>query len=107
VTVADHIGMHPAAAQAQMSRLTAAGERMTTGWGTTSKQVTDLAGQLGKGELGAAFLAGYQQPATETATAVEQCCALPGQYATTGTGCVAQYTSADNHGGQAINAAGQ
>lgn len=43
---------------------------MSTG-GTTSKQVADLVGRLGKGELGAAFLAGYQQPAAETARVVE------------------------------------
>jgi hypothetical protein len=104
MTVVDGIGMYTAAAHAQMTRLTAAGERMATDWGTTSKQVADLVGRLGKGELGAAFLAGYRQPAAETARVVEQCCALPDQYATSGTSSVAQYTTGDGHGEQAINA---
>jgi hypothetical protein len=106
MTMVDRIGMHTTAARDQMSKLTATGERLTTGWGTTSKQVADLAGQLGGGELGAAFLAGYAQPAADTARAVDQCCALPTQYATTGAGSVTQYTSADSHGQQAITAAG-
>lgn len=102
----DKIGMHTEAATDTMSRLTAAGERMTTEWGTTSTQVTKLAGQLGKGDLGAAFLDGYQQPAADTARVVGQCCALPGQYATSGAQCVAQYVTADGHGQEAMNAAG-
>jgi hypothetical protein len=104
--MADRIGMHTTAAQEQMTRLTAAGQHMTTEWGTTTKKLADLAGQLGKGDLGAAFLAGYQQPAADTTRAVDQCVALPGQYATTGGQCVTQYTNADDHGQQAINSAG-
>lgn len=104
--MADRIGMFTAATRDQLTRLAAAGERMTAEWGATQPKIAELAGQLGKGELGAAFLAGYQQPAAETARAVDQCCALPGQYATTGHQCVTQYTTADDHGAQTINAVG-
>jgi len=53
-----------------MEVMDAAGRTMTTDWGTVSERLTGLAGQLGGGELGAAFLERYGQAATATAEAV-------------------------------------
>src|SRR5690242_20812868 len=41
----------------------------STDWGTVGERLTGLAGQLGNGELGAAFLDRYGQAATATAEA--------------------------------------
>lgn len=104
--MADDIGMRPAPAGATMNRLAEAGTTMTDGWRSANAELSSLAGQLGKGELGAAFLAGYQQPAADTAKVVAQCCAAPGKFAESGNQIVAQYVAADQHGQQAINSAG-
>lgn len=98
--------MNPTPAGAAMNRLAETGTAMTEGWRAAAGEVAALAGQLGKGELGAAFVAGYRQPAEDTAKAADQCCQLPGRFAASGTQCVAQYVAADQHGGQAITAAG-
>ena len=100
---ADHIDMDIAATTAAMSLVAAAGERMGSGWRAVSSELNGLVGQLGRGELGAAFLDSYQPPATETASIVEQYCRVPGRFADVGNQCVAEYESADNHSRDAFN----
>jgi hypothetical protein len=102
--MADNPRVRPADTASTLKTLTTIGERMATDWKTISTEIANLAGQLGKGELGAAFLASYQQPATDTARAVDQCCQRPHEYATTGTQSVTQLTGVDGINGRSIRA---
>jgi hypothetical protein len=72
-----------------------AGSALSADWGAVSTRLTSLAGQLGQGELGAAYLDGYRQPAAETAAAVDQHCGQPGRLAAAGHQCIDMYRSAD------------
>lgn len=80
-----------------MEVMDTAGRTMTTDWGTVSERLTGLAGQLGGGELGAAFLDRYGQAATATAEAVGNHCRQPGLMAAVGHQCAALYTTADQN----------
>jgi hypothetical protein len=91
-----HIDMDTAATSDAISLIAAAGQRMADGWRSASSEINGLVGQLGRGELGAAFLDGYQQPAAETASVVDRCCQVPGRFAEAGNRCIAVYESADS-----------
>jgi hypothetical protein len=78
-----------------MDLMDAAGRAMSTDWGLVKDQLTTLAGRLGQGELGAAYLDRYQPAAAETAAAVEVHCRQPGQLASVGHQCVGLYLAAD------------
>lgn len=90
------IHMEPGATTDAMSLMATAGKLMGTDWGAVTTELTGLVGQLGQGELGSAFLAGYQQLATDTGTAVDRCCQVPGQLAELGTQSVGTYVTADD-----------
>jgi hypothetical protein len=92
----DGMSMVPAPAADAMSRLATAGDDMTSGWRAVDTELTGLTGQLGRGVLGAAFMAGYREAATQTARAVEQCCQVPGRLAAKGTTSVDSYVSNDS-----------
>jgi hypothetical protein len=94
--------LFPEHTNSTLNRLNTVSERMTTAWGTTKAEITGLAGQLGHGELGAAFLAGYQQLATEISEAVDQCCQRPGQFAATGNQAVTGFVTVDGDNQQKI-----
>jgi hypothetical protein len=80
-----------------MDLMDLAGRTMSTDWGTVSGQLSDRAGQLGQGELGAAFHARYEQAAAATTAAVEHHCRQPGLLATMGHQCAGLYVSADQN----------
>ncbi len=90
--------MDPNATTDAMTMMAAAGANLGTEWGTITTELTGLVGQLGRGELGAAFLAGYQKLASDTAAAVDQCCQRPAEFADLGNQSVTTYTTADQHG---------
>ena len=78
-----------------MNLMDEAGRGLTTGWGAANSRLSSLSGQLGQGELGAAYLDRYQQAAADTVAAMEQHCGQPGQLAAVGHQCVGLYASAD------------
>lgn len=78
-----------------MDRMTNAGQHMSTDWTTASTAVADLTAKLGRGDLGAAFLAGYQTPAAQASDTATRCCQTPSQLADKGTTSVNTYTSTD------------
>jgi hypothetical protein len=80
-----------------MEMMDTAGRTMTTDWGTVSERLTGLAGQLGGGELGAAFLDRYGQAAAATAAAVGDHCRHPGLMAAAGHRCADLYATADQN----------
>lgn len=98
--------MDPEATADAMTLLAAAGQHMGTGWGAITAELDGLVGQLGRGELGAAFLDGYRQPAGDTAKAVERCCQVPGRLAATGNECIGTYVSTDHRHGDHIKSLG-
>jgi hypothetical protein len=95
-------GLFPEHTNNTLNRLSTIGERMTGDWATTKAEIAGLVGQLGQGELGSAFLAGYQQLATEIADAVDQCCRRPGEFANAGNHAVTGLVTIDNDNQQAI-----
>lgn len=92
----DGIDMAPGSTTDAMSLMAAAGTHMGTSWGGITTELSGLVGRLGGGELGAAFLEGYQQLASETGRAVDHCCRQPGQFAELGNQCVDTYVTADD-----------
>jgi hypothetical protein len=91
----DGVSMETDGTTGAMDLMDEAGRMMNTGWGGVSERLTMLAGRLGQGELGAAYLDRYQPAATETAAAVEAHCAQPGRLAAVGHQCVDLYRTAD------------
>jgi hypothetical protein len=79
-----------------MNRIDRVGQTLRTDWSATRDQLSALAGQLGQGELGAAYLEASQRPATETMTAVDDHCERHGRLSATGHECVDLYRSADS-----------
>jgi hypothetical protein len=88
--------MYPAATSDAMRVMAAAGDDMGGGWGAVRDGLGDLVGQLGLGELGAAFMAGYETPAAETTAIVDRCCQGPGRLAEVGSRCAAAYQGAND-----------
>jgi len=80
-----------------MGLLAGVGDRLAGGWGAVSAAVDAGVRGLGRGELGAAFMAGYQQPATRTAAGFDRVCRAPGTLAEVGHGCVTGYSSAEDN----------
>lgn len=100
--MAGNPSLFPEQTNSTLNTLHTVAERMTTNWATTKAEITGLVGQLGQGELGAAFLAGYQQLATEIITAVDQCCQRPTQFAATGNHAVTGFVTMEGDNQQAI-----
>jgi hypothetical protein len=102
----DGIDMDSDATTNAMELMDVAGRTMSADWGAVSTRLASLAGQLGQGELGAAYLDGYRQPAAETAAAVDQHCGLPGRLAAAGHQCIGIYRSADRAGADTFASSG-
>lgn len=102
----DRIDMDPDTTTDAMNLMDRTSQYLSTDWGATSSRLSLLAGQLGGGELGAAYLSGYQQPAAETVTAVEHQCQQPGRLAAMGHQCVGLYRSTDQSIGDTFNSLG-
>ncbi|NKE61189.1 hypothetical protein FXN61_32215 [Lentzea sp. PSKA42] len=100
----DGLHMDTASTAAAMDRIANAGQTMTGDWRTVSAEITSLGGQLGRGDLGAAFLAGYGELAAQVASDAEQRCQVPGLLADAGNACVDSYRSADAAGAGVISA---
>jgi len=100
----DGIDMDSEATTSAMAQLDQAGSSMSTGWGEVSTRLRSLSGRLGQGELGAAYMDGYQRPAAETTAAVDQHCSHPGRLAAIGHQCVGLYQTADQNIAAAFNA---
>jgi hypothetical protein len=91
----DRLDMDTGATTGAMRRVAVTGDQMDSGWRAVSARLDGAVGQLGRGELGAAFMAGYETPAAETAATVGRHCQVPGRLADMGHACVAAYESAD------------
>jgi hypothetical protein len=92
----DRADLDTAPTVSALNEVDAAGQTMSDGWRTASGQLNGLVGQLGKGPLGAAFMAGYQQEAAATSSMVERCCQVPGRFAAAGNAGVGYYGEADD-----------
>lgn len=82
-----------------MHRVTAIGDQLDSAWGAVTARLDGAIGGLGGGVLGAAFMAGYQEPASQTAATVERHRQVPGRLAGVGHESVAGYVSADRRAG--------
>ena len=102
--MSDHMRMDTAETAHQMNLIAASGEAMATGWRTAAAHIAELAGQLGRGVLGTAFMDGYRNEAAATATAIAKCCEEPGQLAAAGSSAVTTYIAADDHSADVLNA---
>lgn len=102
----DRAAMDPAGVGDAMRALRTAGTEFVSGWSSAGSQISGLGGQLGKGPLGQAFMAGYRPGATEIAASAERGSQIPGQYADAGEGCVGLYTGMDGESAAGIGAAG-
>lgn len=91
----DGIRMTTASTADAMGRIAAAGQTMAGDWRTVGAEIAGLAGQLGKGDLGAAFIAGYQGPAAQVARDADQYCQEPDVLAGKGNRSVDTYGTAD------------
>jgi hypothetical protein len=91
----DQIHMDTASTTEAMNRVAVAGRTMTDDWHGASAEITHLAGQLGRGDLGTAFLDAYLTPAAQIANNADQHCQRPQQLADTGNACIDSYRSAD------------
>ena len=101
------ISMATGRVAAAMNPMAHAGELLASDWHATGAELQGLVGQLGHGPLGEAFLAGYRQPATEAATAIDECCRISARLAEWGNQCVAAYQSADETSSDALRAVGE
>lgn len=94
--------LFPEHTNSTLNRLSTVSERMADNWGTTKAEIAGLVAQLGQGELGAAFLVGYQQLASEITDAVDQCCRRPAEFAAAGNQAVTGFVTLDADHEQAI-----
>ncbi len=81
-----------------------AGRNLGTAWATVSDRLAARSGQLGAGELGAAFMARYEQSAAAATAAVADHCRQPGLLATTGHECAGLYRAADRNAAGTLDA---
>ncbi|MBK1788482.1 hypothetical protein [Prauserella cavernicola] len=95
-----------AATGAAMAELRAAGEAFVSGWAEADASIATLAGTLGGGPVGQAFLSTYRPGAEAVSSSAAEGSALPGQYADIGRRCVADYLGADAAGAVALETAG-
>jgi hypothetical protein len=100
----DHIQMETATTADAMGRVATGGQNMATEWQSCQSEISGLAGQLGGGTMGAAFLAGYQEPAAQAMRDADQCCQTPGALAEAGNMAVGTYQSADAASAAAVGA---
>ncbi len=98
----DQIHMQTASVAAAMGRMATAGQTMAGDWRAIGGEVAGLGGQLGRGDLGAAFLAGYREPAAQVTAAADRCCQEPTALADMGTANVDSYQSVDAGNGNAF-----
>ncbi|WP_424186520.1 hypothetical protein ACOBQX_01525 [Actinokineospora sp. G85] len=98
----DAIDMDTTSTAEAMSRIATAGQAMAGGWRAAGAEITGLGGQLGRGDLGAAFLAGYRDLAARVAGDADHRCQEPGQLAAAGAASIDAYRSADATGGDVI-----
>lgn len=99
MTQPDGLHMDTDATTHVMHRVTAIGDQLDRTWEAVTARLADATAQLGGGELGAAFMAGYQETATQTAAAVERHRQMPGRLAAVGHESIAGYLSADQRSG--------
>ncbi|MFC4858805.1 hypothetical protein [Actinophytocola glycyrrhizae] len=102
----DRAAMDPAAVGDALRALRTAGTEFVNGWSSANSRISGLDGQLGKGPLGQAFMAGYRPGAAEIAGSADRGCRIPGQYADAGEGCVGLYTGMDGDSAAGFGAAG-
>ncbi|NUS65416.1 MAG: hypothetical protein HOQ46_17390 [Saccharothrix sp.] len=88
-----------------MSRIATAGRTMADDWRGIGSEIAGLGGQLGRGDLGAAFVAGYRERAGQVTIDADQRCQEPGLLADLGKAGVDSYRSADEASGDVIRAA--
>lgn len=100
----DHIQMETSTAADAMGRVASGGQTMSTDWQSCQSEISGLAGQLGSGTMGAAFLSGYQEPAAQAMRDADQCCQTPGTLAEKGTAAVGTYQSVDTASASAVGA---
>jgi hypothetical protein len=96
---ADRFHLEAAPAGDAVSRVDAAGQEMTSQWQAVAAEVAGLAGQLGRGELGAAFLAGYRAPAEQVSRAADRYSGAPGRIAGAAGAGIGDYQSTDASAG--------
>jgi hypothetical protein len=102
--IGDHIQMETSTTAEAMGRVASGGQAMSTEWQSCQSEISGLAGQLGQGTMGAAFLSGYQEPAAQAMRDADQCCQKPGTLAEAGTMAVGTYESADTASASAVGA---
>lgn len=100
----DHIHMETTATADAMSRVASGGQAMTSDWQSCQSEISGLAGQLGGGVMGTAFLTGYQEPAAQAMRDADQCCQTPGTLADAGNMAVGTYQSTDAASANAVGA---
>lgn len=104
--VTDGANIDPAGVAGALAALRAAGDRFAAGWAAAGGTINALAGGLGNGPLGQAFMAAYRPGAEAVARSADEGSRVPGVYADTGAQCVAGYVSADGTSAAAIGSAG-
>ncbi|MGH3762744.1 hypothetical protein [Actinophytocola sp.] len=102
----DRAAMDPAAAGDGLRALRTAGDDFVSGWTAASSQISGLAGQLGGGPLGQAFMSSYQPGATEVAASADRGSVVPGQYADAGESCLGLYGGMDGESAAGFGAVG-
>jgi hypothetical protein len=100
----DQLNMETAATGDAMGRVASGGQTMSTEWQSCQSEISGLAGQLGQGTMGAAFLSGYQEPAAQAMRDADQCCQQPGTLAEKGSTAVGTYQSAETASASAVSA---
>jgi hypothetical protein len=100
----DQMQMETSAAADAMGRVSSGGQTMATEWQSCQSEISGLAGQLGQGTMGTAFLSGYQEPAAQAMRDADQCCQQPSTLAEKGNTAVDTYQSADSASATAVGA---
>lgn len=94
--------LFPEQANSTLNKLGTVSDRMAADWGTAKAEIAGMAGQLGKGELGAAFIAAYRQLATEVADVADQCCQRPSEFTAAGNQAVNAFVTVDDDAERSI-----
>jgi hypothetical protein len=102
--VGDQLHMETATTADAMGRVASGGQTMATEWQSCQSEISGLAGQLGQGTMGTAFLGGFQEPAAQAMRDADQCCQQPTTLAEKGTMAVDTYQSAEEASAAAVRA---
>ena len=94
--------LSPEQTNSTLNQLSTVSDRMAADWGAAKAEIAGMAGQLGKGELGAAFLAAYRQLAAEVADVADQCCQRPSEFAAAGNQAINAFVAVDDHSSTTI-----